>query len=1016
MNICELCIKRPIFASVLSIFIVLIGLVSYSKLSTKEYPDVENPVVTVECKYKGASPYLIETAITDVIEDGLVGIEGIETITAASGWGEAKIIINFTLETDLDVAINDVRAKISAVAGLLPKNMDPPIVSKMNNAARPIIYLALYSDQMNIAEITEFAQRYIKKKLEVLSGVAKVEILAGQDYKIQIDPKPDLLKLHNVSVAKIRAAVESQNQNYPVGSIDGGNVKMSLMMNLDMYDLEEFSNIIIKKNDDYLLRLKEIADVTLGTTGKDSISKYNGKNAIVITVSKQPQANPIDISMLVQKELKSIASFLPDSLNIKVGFDNAKFINASIRAIYFTIFEAIALVVIVILIFLQSFRAALIPIITIPISLIGTFALMLMFGFSINNFTLLAMILAIGLVVDDAVVMMENIYRYVEQGMKPMEAAIRGSKEIMFAVLAMTITLVAVFLPVGFLGGFIGKFFNEFAWTLAFSVLISGFVSLTLSPMMSSLILSKNHVGNKFFNYCNYLINQMHDRYHALLIKAIGLRKYLAYVLAGIVVIGVGLSFFLRQELLPLEDRGYLFIPSQAPQGSSFEYSKKYSEELESVLSGNKHISNYFSFVGPGQSFTFVDLKPWNQRSVSQMEVANMLNQRIASIPGIMAFAINPPSLDTGHDSPVQLVLRGYVEFNKLEHVAEKIMSKMRQNPIFTNIDKGIKLNSPALKLELNRDKASFYDVEIGSIVKILQGYFVKSKIENGFKKDGELYDIDISLADSDKANSNALEKVYVTNNKGAMIPLLSLVDYQNTIQPSALNHYNKLRAVTVSSSLVTGVGLGSVVPILEKIAQEEIVSHEVSYEFAGQIKDMQKSSFDLYVVFGLAILFIYFILAAQFESFLDSAIILCSVPFAIVGAMLTLFIIGGSLNIYSKIGLITLIGLITKNAILIVEFTNQKLLQGMDIQSAVIEASSTRLRPIMMTTLAMIVGAIPLALATGPGAVSRNEIGWVVVGGLAVGTIFTLFVIPIICIIGKEYKLKLTNLNQTNL
>jgi multidrug efflux pump len=391
------------------------------------------------------------------------------------------------------------------------------------------------------------------------------------------------------------------------------------------------------------------------------------------------------------------------------------------------------------------------------------------------------------------------------------------------------------------------------------------------------------------------------------------------------------------------------------------------------------------------------------------MEVANILNQKVTAIPGIRAFAVNPPSLDTGHDNPVQIVLRGYVEFNKLEQLAEKIMIKMRQNSIFLNVDKDIKLNSPALKLDLNRDKASFYDVDISSIVKVLQGYFVEGKIENGFKKDGELYDVDISLADSDKANANALEKVYIANNKGKMIPLLSLLDYQNTIQPSALNHYNKLRSVTISSSLATGVGLGSAVPILEKIAQEEITNQEVVYEFAGQIKDMQKSSYDLYIIFGLAILFIYFILAAQFESFLDSAIILCSVPFAIVGALLTLWLVGGSLNIYSKIGLITLVGLITKNAILIVEFTNQKLLQGMDIRSAVIEASSTRLRPIMMTTLAMIVGAIPLALATGPGAVSRNEIGWVIVGGLALGTIFTLFVIPLICIIAKEYKLKLS-------
>jgi multidrug efflux pump len=1011
MNISELCIRRPVFASVLSIFILLIGLTSYSKLSTKEYPDIEKPVVSIECVYDGASPELMETKVTNIIEYEISGIEGIETITAKNEWGKSSITIDFTLETDLDTAINDVRAKVSAAARSLPKDMDPPIVSKLDNGVRAVIYLALYSDQMNLAQITDYAKRYIAKRLEVLSGVSQIEMFASQFYKVQIEPKPDLLKLHNVTIADIKDIIVNQTQNIPVGSISGGELNMSLVMDLDMPNVEEFANLIIKKTDNYLLRLKDIADVKLGVTGHKTLGRYKGKNSIIIAISKQPQANPIVISQLVQNELNAIKKNLPDGLIITVAFDTAKFINASIRAIYTTIFEAIILVVIVILIFLQSFRSSFIPVVTIPISLIGTFALMLMFGYSINTFTLLAMILAIGLVVDDAIVMMENIYRYIEQGMNSIEAAIVGSKEIMFAVLTMTMTLVAVFLPVGFMSDFIGKFFNEFAWTLAFSVVISGFISLTLSPMMCSLILKKHpSATNRFFNYCSYLIDQMHLKYHALLIKAINLKKYLVYILIGLVILGSAVTFFIRQELLPLEDRGYLFIPALGPDGSNFEYTKKYVDEVEKILSVNKNINAYASFImEPTSSFTFADLKPWDERSVSQMEIAEALNKRIFSIPGVMAFAVNPPSIDTGHDSPVLLVLKGYVDYKMLDQVAQNVMAKMRQYPQFVNINKDIKLNDPAIRIDLNRDKVAFYNVDAAKVARLIQENFVPITIHNGFRMDNESYSVEISLADQDKIDASAFEKLYVANRDGTMIPLLSLIDYEYTTQPKSLNHYNKLRSVTVTANLNWGVGLGSVVFILEKIAQETITDNDMAYEFAGEIKDMQKSSRELYIIFILAILFIYFILAAQFESFLDSAIILCSVPFAIVGALLTLFLIGGSLNIYSKIGLITLIGLITKNAILIVEFTNQKLKQGLDLEKAVIEASSTRLRPIMMTTLAMIVGAIPLALATGPGAISRNEIGWVIVGGLAVGTIFTLFVIPVICIIVKGYKLKIT-------
>lgn len=1007
MNICELCIRRPVFASVLSIIILIVGIVSYTKLSTKQYPDVEMPSAAIISTYPGASPELVETSVTNVIEDNIAGIEGIDKITAKSTMGLSTITVEFTLETNINTAINELRSKVSEVISLLPKELDPPVVSKASQSPNAVIYLALFSDNLTIPEITSYAKRYVTKRLEVLDGVGKVQVFAGQDYQIEITPNPDLLHLHNISMRDIETAIRSQNKNYPVGQLSGGSVLLSLTMNLDMVDTKEFADIIVKKTNNNLVRLQDIATVKLGASGDKTEGKYNGKNSIIIAVGKQPEANPITISQMVQDELLAIKPDLPKDLNFKVAFDTAKFIKASIEAIYHTIFEAVILVVIVILVFIQSFRSSLIPIVTIPVSLIGSFFLMKAFGFSINNFTLLAMILAIGLVVDDAIVMMENIFRYIEDGLSPFEAAVKGSREILFAVLVMTITLIAVFVPVGFISGFVGKFFNEFAWTLAFCVAISGFVSLTLTPMMSAYILNMQHSEFKFFVKCNNIINIIHDRYHNTLIKALNHKKYILLSLPITLIIGCTVMFFIKEELLPIEDQGFVFIHIQSPQGATFNYTKKYFTELESIVATTKDVTNSIAFINPEGGMAFIDLKDWGKRSQSQMQIANNLNKTITNIPGIFAFALNLPSLPSNSNDSIQIVLEGHTSFEDLDKFAVQVIEKMRAIPIFYNVDKDIKLNNPAIKIMPNRDKVEFYNVDIATVGKTLNDNFVDIKIDNGFKKNGELYDVTVKLDDKDKANGASLDKVYVKNRDGKFISLLSLIDYEYGVEPTSLNHFNKQRAVTITASLVPGIPLGSVIKPLEQIASGVKKDSGVKYEFAGEIKDLQTTSYELYIIFGLAIIFIFLVLAAQFESYIDAGIILCSVPFAVVGALVTLYLIGGSMNIYSKIGLITLVGLIAKNGILIVEFTNQKIASGIEIERAVIEATTTRLRPILMTTTATIVGAVPLALASGPGSESRNEIGWTIVGGLAVGTFFTLFVVPAICVVIKKITAK---------
>lgn len=1012
MNIAELCIRRPVFASVLSIFIVLIGIVSYLNLATELYPDIEKPAVAISCDYDGASPELMERAVTDVIEKGLVGIDGIEDIKSENQYGNSTITINFNLNTNVDTVINEVRAKVSALAMKLPKDMDPPIISKVSLNSKAVIYLALYSDKMEIPEITAFARKYILKNLEVLKGVGEVQIFAGRDYRVEIRPNPDLLKSYNISIQELSHAVKAQNYNYPVGMLEGGKVVLSITMNLDMFEIKEFENIVVKKSGGHLVRLKDVAEVSLGAAGSRTFGSYNGNNAIIIAVDKQPKANPTYISSAVKQQIKQVNKILPDGLNIKVAFDTARFIEASIEAIYSTIYEAVILVVLVILLFIQSVRSSFIPVITIPISLIGTFAMMKLFGFSINTFTLLALILAIGLVVDDAIVMMENIFRYIEEGAKPFDAALRGSKEIMFAVIAMSLTLFAVFLPVGFMEDFIGKFFNEFAWTLAFSVIISGFVSLTLTPMMSSLLLRKEESKNRFFEFCESIIQGIKDKYSDLLHLALNKRLYLYIVLVVSLITSGAVMFFVKQELLPLEDQGFVFIPSRSPEGASFDYTKKYFKQLGDVVSATPDTTNYFSFIYKGGSMTFVDLKDWDQRKRSQMEIANELNKKLPLIPGIQSFALNLPSLDTGNDDPIVIILKGYVDFTDLDAAADKIIAALRSKRMFFNINKDIKLNAPALKLSLNREKVSYYNVSVDSIGEALAASTIDINHDNSFRYQGELYGVNIALSDENKADEKILEKIYVKNNKGESIPLLSLIDYKSTVEPKALFHYNKLRSVTITASQFPGIPLGAIVEPITKMVENVIQGQQINYEFGGQIKDLLSTSASLYITFGLAIIFIYLVLAAQFESYLDAAIIICSVPFAVFGALLTLFLIGGSLNIYSKIGLITLVGLITKNAILIVEFTNQKLEEGIELNKAVIDASVTRLRPILMTTIATVVGAIPLALATGPGSESRNEIGWVIVGGLIIGTSFTLFIIPLICLVIKG---KFSGLNRAH-
>ncbi len=997
MKISELCVERPVFATVLSLAVVLVGLVSYDRLTVREYPKIDPPVVNVETAYSGASPEIIETQVTQVLEEQLAGIEGVDFMTSISRQEQSQITVTFQLNRDPGEAAADVRDRVSRARDQLPDEVDEPVIQKVEADAQPIIYLAFSSDKHSAMEITDYADRYVKDQLQTLNGVAQVRIFGERAYSMRIWLDPEKLAAYRMTPQDVENALRQQNVEIPAGLIESRERQFTILSETDLRTPAEFNELVIRQEGTYLVRLQDVGYAELGPRNDDRIVRFNGQSAIALGVVKQSTANPLEVSDAVRARLPDIRESLPDGMRVEVAHDKSVFIQESIDNVYSTIIEAVVLVIAIIFLFLRSWRATLVPLVTIPVSLIGAFALMDLFGFSINTLTLLAMVLAIGLVVDDAIVMLENIYRHVEDGMKPRDAAIRGAREIGFAVIAMTITLAAVYAPIGFMEGTTGRLFTEFAWALAGAVLVSGFVALTATPMMSALLLKRNEKHGKVYLAVERVLQAMTDGYRRTLSLSLNMRPLVLVV--GLAVAGSSYLFFsnINSELAPYEDQGTILGVFLSPQGSTIEYTDTWAAELEKVYAENENIVRYFVVSGypiVSQGISFLKLDLWKDRTVSQEDVVKQLQPKLFGQPGILAFPVSPPPLgQRTTDKPVQFVVMTSQPYEELKEMSDKLVEKARGNDGLANIESSLKLNTPQLRVQVNRDKVADVDISVGVLGRTLETMMGGRQVTR-FKREGQQYDVVVQVADVDRATPDDLRRIYVRSERGEMVQLSNLVDIEETVAPQELNHFNQLRSATITATLNNGYSLGEALAFLEGAARDELpLTAQIDY--GGQSREYQKSSSSIYVTFALALAFIYLVLAAQFESFRSPFIIMLTVPLSIAGGLAALWLDGSTLNIYSQVGLVTLIGLITKHGILIVEFSNQLRDAGRELRDAVVEAAVLRLRPILMTTGAMVLGAVPLAIASGAGAQSRQDIGLVIVGGLLVGTFFTLFVIP---------------------
>ncbi|MCE3231895.1 MAG: multidrug transporter AcrB [Rickettsiaceae bacterium] len=1000
MIISDICIRRPVFATVINIMLILLGLVAYDRLTVREYPKIDEPVVTVRTVYLGASSEIVESQISKPLEDSLAGIEGIEVISSISRQETSQITVRFKITRDPESAAADVRDRVSRVRGQLPEAVEEPIISKVEADAQPIIYLAFYSDRHSPMEISDYADRYVKDRLQNLNGVADVSIFGERRMSMRLWLKPERLAAYGLTVQDIENALRHQNVEIPAGLIESQNREFTVLSETDLRTPEEFNNLIIKKNGDSFVRFRDIGHSEIAPEDERRTTRFNGKDAVALGVIKQATANPLEVSGGVKNVLPEIESSLPQGMQINVAYDSSIFIDRSIKAVYHTIAEAVILVVLVIFFFLRSVRSTMIPLVTIPVSLIGTFMMMYIFGFSINTLTLLAIVLAIGLVVDDAIVMLENIYRHIENGMKPIDAALKGSKEIAFAVVAMTLTLAAVYAPIAFSQGRTGKLFTEFALTLAGAVIISGFIALTLSPMMCSRFLKHEKKHGAMFNTIERWLSNLQDGYGKLLNWALKHTKTVLVIGGCVALTGVIFFKLLPTELSPTEDRGTILAIAIAPEGSTIDYTTYWMKKMEPIFVAIPEVEKYFVVAGMpsvSQGIAFMRLKDWDDRHRKQQEISAELSPKLfGGIPGVMSFAVNPPSLGRSAASkPVEFIIQTTGTYEELNDVTNKFLAELQKYPGITNVDTDLKLNKPQITVSLNRDKTAAVGIDVDTVGRTLETMLGGRKVTR-FKKEGQQYDVIVKVQDEQRTSPTDISEIYVRGYDNKMIELSNLVSLKENVAPRELNHFNQLRSVKITANLAPGTTLGTALDALQTKAKE-VLPRNMMYDLDGESREFKQSSASLAVTFILALLFIYLVLAAQFESFINPLVIMLSVPLSMAGALFTLYITNGTLNIYSQIGLITLIGLITKHGILIIEFTHQLEESGKDVLEALHEACQLRLRPILMTTGAMVLGALPLAIATGAGAESRNQIGWVIIGGMMVGTLFTLFVIPTI-------------------
>lgn len=1007
MRLPEICIRQPVLAVVLSLVLVLLGAVGFKSLEIRFFPEIQVPIVSVQSYYQGASAKLMETQVSTPIENSVSGIDGVQSVSSSSSSEYSTVTVVFRLGGNFETEASEVRDKVFGLRNKLPTDMNLPSVEVGANDSG-VLGISVVDKDKSSEEIRDYLRTVILPQLQEVKGVGGVDIMGGNDFAMRIWLNSAKMAALGITATDVKNALTSNNIYFPAGSFQGAERSYGIVSHTQLDTAAKFGSIILRHTVNGTIRLSDVATVDFGSSSLEQAPmRINGQNGLELMIDPLQTSNPITVAQAVKQKLDEMRSSLPKGMSMAVNYDTTTFLKSSIDETFVSVFEAVALVILVVYLFLGSLRAASVPIVTIPVSIISVFGFIKLLGFSINIMSLLAIVLAIGLVVDDAIVMLENIHRYIEKGMKPFQAAIKGSKEIGFAVVVMTLTLVAVYAPIGFVTGYTSSLFKEFAFTLGTAVLISGFVALTLSPMMCSKILLAHSKESRYNLFLEKFFDALSNGYQKALAFMLAKRRYVIFGL--IIFAGIGYAVFkaVPSEMLPKEDIGFIQVSVTSPSGSSLKYTNKNILAIEQMLAKNPSVSGVISQVYSSGGKIILTLKPWGQRHLTTAQIVTRLNAKFDNFPQLNVVASQPDIVafgQQGDDIELDLMSSGNVD--QLVGVSDKVVQMMKKYPGMFDVNTSLKFNNQQYAITINRDLAAELGVNIqdiaDSVSAMMSGDHWTDVQSNIFS-----YPVLVQMKKADLEDFNALNKVYVraqnanavSSGKQAvatnMIPVSSLVTLKPIVGQGTLTHYDRFRSATITARLKNGYTESQAIEFIQKHIQP-LLNSQVRYEFAGKAQQFLDSSSTMMGIVVLAILFIYLVLSAQFGSFIDPFVILLAVPLSIVGAIISLWLGGGTISIYSEVGLMTLIGMISKHGILITQFINALRKEGVPFKEAILQGATIRLRPILMTTAAMVFGALPLAFASGPGSIGRHQIGWVIVGGLLVGTFFSLVVVPI--------------------
>jgi multidrug efflux pump len=994
-------IRRPVLTSMVSIALILFGGIAYSRLPVREFPDVDPPIVSVSTFLRGANPRVIESTVTDILEEELSTIPGLRTLTSASAEQFSNVTLEFTLDRDLEASAQDVRDKVSRVRGRLPQDIEEPVVSKQDADAQPFFWLALSGANYSLLDLSDLGDREVKTRLQSLPGVGRAQVFGERRFSMRIWLDPEALTSRGLTVQDVQTAVRTRNVEIPAGRIESARREFTVRSLGELKTPEEFQNLVVANQNGQLVRLRDLARVELGPEDDRAILRFNGVTAVAIGVVRQSKANLIEVSDAIRTELPNIQAALPAGVELSVAFDGATFVRRSIQEAQETLLLAGFLVVLIIFVFLRNLKGTIIPGLAIPTSIVAAFGLMYFFGFTINNLTLLALILSIGIVVDDAIIVMENAYRHQEAlGETPEQAAMRGTSEIAFAVIATTIALVAVFSPLAFLRGTTGRLFNEFALAMAGAVVISSFIALTLTPMLCAKILRVPKSHGRLFNAFEQTFQHITDWYGLALAWAMRHRWLIVSGGVATVVVAVGVFQNLKREFVPPDDRGFFTVFTIGPEGSSLGYTDDYQRRVEAILAQTKDVEAYFSIIGFGgrvnSGIIFARLTDWSERDRSSQEIIGEVQPPFFGIPGIFAFANNPSAFG-GFGNPVNFVVR-HPDFDSLAVGMDRLMARARGITGLINVDTDLKVNKPELTITYDRDRAEDLGVAISDISSTLQTMLGGQRIGT-FTRANKLYYVIAQLSPAERATPRDMTSLYVRGVDRQLVQLSAVARIEEGVGPRQLSHFNRVRSATLTGNLSPGFTLGEALDSLYA-AGNEVLPPGSSIALSGESRELQESGNALYFAFLLALVVVFMVLAAQFESLLHPFTVILAVPLAVTGALVTLLITGSTLNLFSQIGMILLIGLVTKNSILLVEYANQLKRTGLDAVQAMLRSGAIRLRPIIMTSVATIMGAMPIALGLGAGSASRRPLGYAIVGGMIFSTLLTLFLVPVVYVL----------------